>query len=130
MLKKLIKKAITLLEILVVVVIIGILATLAVPNFNRMRERALDREAEANLRLIEAAEKIYLMEYIQYWACNDTTEVNNNLRLNIPIGRNWNYSTDDSGTGTAARNITGGRTWTLAIDGDPVCTKTDGDPCP
>ena len=89
-------KAITLLEILSVVIIIGILAALALPRFGMMKERALDKEAKANLKLIQAAEKIYRMEYLVYRACGDTGEVNQDLKLFLPAGgdRNWTYRTE------------------------------------
>ena len=86
-------EAITLLELLVVIIIIGVLATLGLPRFGTMRERALDKEARANLKLIQAAEKIYRMEIGVFWpdsATADTLSLNANLRLDLS-DENWNY---------------------------------------
>lgn len=88
-------KSVTILEILTVIIIIGILAALALPNFGRMRERALDNEAKANLKLIQAAEKIYRMETGYYYPDVSfspvfTNDINDQLKLFVS-GNNWAY---------------------------------------
>jgi len=62
----------TLLEMLVVVIIVGITATLAIPHFTVSRERVFGREAIASLRMIAAAERMYRMELTPdlFIACN------------------------------------------------------------
>lgn len=98
-------KAITLLEVLAVVVIIGILVALAVPQFASMRERALDKEAKANLKLIQAAEKIYRMEIGVFWPKDagtspaDTQSLNTELRLDLSL-TNWAYQAIFTGATT------------------------------
>ena len=93
----------------------------------------MDKEAKASLKLLQAAEKIYRLEYTVYWACNtgvaedDIDCINTNLKLYIPKAatRNWDYSTNASGDGSADRNVTGGRTWSLLMGSeDPSCTGT------
>ncbi|MCM8795768.1 MAG: prepilin-type N-terminal cleavage/methylation domain-containing protein, partial [Candidatus Omnitrophica bacterium] len=59
----------TLLELVVVIIIIGILATFGISQYIPARERALGKEAIANLKLIAAAERIYRMETGRY--CTD-----------------------------------------------------------
>lgn len=122
----------TLLELIVVVVIVGILVTLGLVNYGGIKERTLDKEATVNLKLIQAAEKIYRMEntfYYPYSGTVDTSAINTNLKLSLTTAanRNWDYSipTVQSGTSTASRAGAGGRTWTLTISGDePVCSGT------
>lgn len=87
-------RAVTLLEILIVVVIIGVLAALALPNFAQMREGALNREAMANLKLLQAAERIYRMEISVFYtsAANPThtQDLSEQLRLDLSA-RHWRY---------------------------------------
>ncbi len=59
------KKGFTLVELLMVVIIIGILVTLAVPNYYRSVERAKGGKAKAAMDAIRKAE-------LQYRAFNDT----------------------------------------------------------
>jgi prepilin-type N-terminal cleavage/methylation domain-containing protein len=121
-------KSVTLVELLIVIIVIGILATLGFVNYGPFKERTLDREAIANLRLIMAAEKIYRMEYNEYFSSGDNAAINQNFRLMLPTGASkaWDYSTDapDADHCCAEATRTGGsdiRSWNFdeAMD-DPV----------
>jgi type IV pilus assembly protein PilA len=56
------KKAFTLIEIMIVVVIIALLAVMAVPAFNKVRAEAREKTIIANLHLFAAAGKQYLAD--------------------------------------------------------------------
>ena len=78
---------------MVVVVIVGVLATLAVTQFSASRETALQKEAVANLKLIAAAEKIYRMELLSFTTGNDNADINGRLRLMLPTtSSRWAYT--------------------------------------
>ena len=49
----------TLIEVMVVVVIVGILAAIGIPNFLRYRAHAMQAEARSNLAVIFVAETAY-----------------------------------------------------------------------
>jgi type II secretory pathway pseudopilin PulG len=121
------EKSFTVLEMIVVVIIMGILAGVVL-NFTPLKENVLDKEAQANLKLIRAAERIYRMEMDGYVGCANTLVVNNNLKLCIPTSRpNWNYKVEvvsaTSFTGKSQRNVTGGRSWCInQITEDPYQT--------
>ena len=53
------KKGFTLVELLVVVSLIGVLATLVLANLNSARERARDAERKSDLRNIQTALRLY-----------------------------------------------------------------------
>lgn len=117
-----------LVEIIIVLIIVGIMVTFAMPQFSKTRERAFDNEAKANLRLMQAAEKIYKMEIGGYYGpSNVIAAINTNLKLSLPGTSKWNYSVAASGDSAAAR-AGGARTWSLAIGADdPACV---GAGCP
>lgn len=56
----------TLLELLLVVVIVGILAAMALPNFARAAERARIKDAQAVLSAIHSAERVYFLDQNSY----------------------------------------------------------------
>ncbi len=60
------KRGFTLIEVLIVVIILGILATLAVPQFTRMIDRARMAEAWAGLGAVRTAQSVYWMEHASY----------------------------------------------------------------
>ncbi|MFA5155989.1 MAG: prepilin-type N-terminal cleavage/methylation domain-containing protein [Candidatus Omnitrophota bacterium] len=90
------KTGVTLLEIIVVLVILGILAVLTLPQFNKPKETSIDREAVANLKLIQAAERIYKLEATFYINATDSSQINDRLRLAVPTsaGSYWNYKVE------------------------------------
>lgn len=112
-------KAITLMEIMVVIIIIGIIATLGLPQFAKTKESTLDKEAKANLRLIQAAEKIYHLEHNEYYpdtgSVDNNTNINDNLKLSLTT-QNWTYKVYYSGCAQAQRNGDNNRMWSLVVN--------------
>src|SRR3954454_126321 len=56
------RKGFTLVEIMIVVLIIGILLAIAVPNFIKARESSRTKACVANLKQIDSAKEQYAMD--------------------------------------------------------------------
>lgn len=80
----------TLLELMLVVVIVGIIATFAIPGFLGVRQRAEGRQASTQLRLIHTAEKVKHLESDLYVACNGFAACSTALDLDLPDDT-WAY---------------------------------------
>ena len=65
---KLDNKGFSLVELMVVVAIIGILAAIAVPNYQRFTAKSKQSEAKSNLSALYSAESAFRAEWQQYFA--------------------------------------------------------------
>jgi prepilin-type N-terminal cleavage/methylation domain-containing protein len=58
----------TLVELLIVVVVIGILASIAIPRFSRMRDKSLVATVTSDLKNLASSQEIYLSDNHAYAA--------------------------------------------------------------
>ena len=79
------QKGFSLIELLIVVVIIGILAAIAVPKFSATKGRAYAASLKGDLRNLATAEEAYFFQWAAY--TTDTTKLNykttNGVQLTI-----------------------------------------------
>ena len=116
------KKGFTLIEVLIVVIILGILATIAVPQFTRVVERARRGEALTIMAGVQTGQRLYSLE-------NDSFTTNLNL-LDAVIANNkyWNYSMlSASGSNFVIRATRSGSDWnsqTVLLNQDGLWSGT------
>ena len=86
----------TLMELMVVVIIIGIIAAFAIPNYSKSIQKAHERDMQAQLTSIHAASLLYRSYAGGYWNSGgsaDLAAINNNLSLSIIAnGATYTYS--------------------------------------
>jgi len=102
----------TLMELMVVVIVIGILSSVALPKYVRTTEKGRTVEARSVLGRIRSAEMAYFMEFDAYSSCLTT--------LSVVVPSNvcnasyyYRYTVTAGGTGFtayAARCTSGGKT--------------------
>ena len=87
------QKEFTLLELLIVIAIIGILASLLVVNFTGIRERSRDAQRKSNLRQIQSALELYRADNGKY-----PNAVNASIKNCPTIGTKTDFGNAEAGT--------------------------------
>ncbi len=128
------RKGLTLGELIITVVILGILASIAYPLYTKAMERSKDREAITNLRLIKAAEAVYHAENVNYYGPDvgpaNEVSINTNLHIQLPLAANsgWDYDITIAGVNNFTAIVTRtcpatacGRVITITESTEPAC---------
>jgi len=96
------KLAFTLVELMIVVLVVAILATIGIPGYLKSKKRAIQKEGISSVKLIAAAERIYRMERDSYFyypnsgAISTVGDINDNLKLFLNTS-NWTYTLTNTG---------------------------------
>ena len=77
----------TIMELIVIVIIIGVLAGLALPNYTKTIEKTHQQDAMTQLTAIHAAEMMYYARLGTYWPPTSASytigDINSSLKLNV-----------------------------------------------
>lgn len=76
----------TLIEVLVVVIVLGILAAIALPSFLGKDQQAMDVEAKANVRNLFAHVQTCFAASEDYTLCDEQAELGSNLGVSMGTG--------------------------------------------
>ena len=92
----------TLIELLIVVVIVGILASIAIPKFANTKEKAYLASMKADLRNLATAEEAFLFDSLTYTSTlaqlNYAPSTGVTITINTATGGGW--------SATASHNVT------------------------
>ncbi len=117
-------KGFTLLELLMVVIIIAILASIALPQYLRVSERSRASEALTVLAAIRSGE----MRYKAFDPAQKYVVATASLDVEIPVSTMWAYTVTGAGAGsngvaTRSAGAYAGKTISLDLDGGASCSS-------
>ena len=132
------KKAVTLIELVLVVILVGVLVAFGAPRYENVLIEARQKDSRVNLALVKSAQEIYFAEIGAYYPdgggnVDDVGTINLNLNT-LLIEDSIDYICSDTGTSTTSRceaaPTVGTANWTYSItqaDSEPQCS---GARCP
>ena len=135
----LLKKGFTLTELLIVVMVIGVMASFAVPSYTKSIRRSHERDMITQLQALHSANLIYRAQEGNYWdtagvAEMDLTVINATLGINIIANDGTTYSYN-SADGTAFTTVATWDDFSVQVDEsaldatNPSCSSGPGT-CP
>lgn len=92
-------KGFTMVELIMVVVIIGMMALFAIPNYNNSVKKTYVKTAKNNLMIIYSAQRIKKISGANYQGAAAVANINTNLDLSV-LANGLNYSCTTTGGGT------------------------------
>ncbi|MFH1848201.1 MAG: type II secretion system protein [Candidatus Omnitrophota bacterium] len=69
------KRGFTLIELLITIVILGVIVSLTMPNFQKFTDKAKAQQAATYLRVIRTGEKIYAANYGNYIPVSNASDI-------------------------------------------------------
>jgi prepilin-type N-terminal cleavage/methylation domain-containing protein len=122
------RKGFTLIELLIVVVIIGILASIAIPKFANTKEKAYIASMKSDLRNLVTAEEAYFADSVKYSATIgaggvdfNVTSGNNTPTLAVTLD-GWTASISNVNTTKTCAIFVGTTALAPAVkEGEPKC---------
>ena len=120
-------KGFTLIELLIVMVIIGILATIAIPKFTNTKERAYIAGMQSDLRNMVTAQEAYFADNATYASTttnlNFTQSTGNSITMTAGTRTGWSATAANFATTKTCAIFVGNATPPITgqIEGSPQC---------
>ncbi len=119
------RKGFTFIELLIVVVIIGILAAIAIPKFSNTKEKAYVAAMKSDLRNLVTAEESYFADNMTYGSIANlgtsyATSTGVAVATSAVTATGWSASATHTGTAQASTSALGAAAGTGA-SGQPAC---------
>ena len=130
--RRALERGFTLMELMVVVIIIGVIAAFAIPNYSKSIQKAHERDMLVQLTSIHASNLLYRSYDGKYWNTGgvdkNLAEINSTLSINIIANgiTTYNYNSADGITYTATAVWDG---HTVSVTGIPVSNTINPNPC-
>lgn len=127
----------TLMEIMIVAITLGVIASLALSNYNKVMEQNYCRNAQMNLIAIHNAIQIFYLKNRTYHSSgSDLTAINTDLNLNINdpyftysvVGvdpNNYSLTTSTRKNGPTYSCTVSSTTSLQGVNVNPTCTSTN-----
>ena len=121
------RKGFTLVELLIVVVIIGILAAIAIPKFATTKEKAYLATMKTDLRNLVTAQEGYFSDNQAY--TTDTAAMGFTASKNVSIDAITLATAGSAGySAEASHSLTGAKVCEVQVGGSVVSPQKDGVP--
>ena len=122
------------MEIMIVVIIVGIIAAFALPNFQNSIDNSHERDGYTQLMAVQAANTIYKAQNGTYYKSTTAvseagpTGLNTNLNINIiPNGLTYSYTSNAGGTTFTATTTSSSPSFQIKVTEASISPSTN--PC-